>query len=114
MSEYKQALVLRGDLDLSPGKAVAQGAHVSVKATDTASRESVEQWKPDMAKITLKVDDLEHLEELYREAESRSLPVDSIVDQGRTEIQSGTKTAIAIGPAPGKEVDSVTGNLSLY
>ncbi|OTF74079.1 peptidyl-tRNA hydrolase 2, mitochondrial-like protein [Euroglyphus maynei] len=37
-----------------------------------------------------------------------------IRDAGRTQVESGTKTAIAIGPAKGSLIDQVTGHLKLY
>lgn len=114
MTEYKQAIILRRDLDMSPGKAVAQGAHVSVKATGHAPEQSVENWEPSMAKITLAADDQEHLEFLYDQAIAHELPVSIIADEGRTELESNTLTAIAIGPAPATEVNKITSSLSLY
>lgn len=114
MTEYKQALVLRDDLDMSSGKAVAQGAHVSVKAVQSATAEQVANWKPSMAKITLKVDGRDNLQYLATKADENNLPHATIVDEGRTELDAETLTALAIGPAPANEVDAITGNLSLY
>lgn len=34
-------------------------------------------------------------------------------DAGRTQIAAGSLTVLAIGPAPVKEVDAVTGHLKL-
>jgi len=34
-------------------------------------------------------------------------------DAGRTQIAAGSRTVLAIGPAPVKEIDAVTGELKL-
>ncbi|MDY7082102.1 MAG: peptidyl-tRNA hydrolase, partial [Halobacteria archaeon] len=37
-----------------------------------------------------------------------------IQDAGHTQIEPGTKTALAVGPARDEDVDAVTGHLSLF
>lgn len=112
---YKQALVLRSDLDLSPGKAAAQASHVAVYATNRADDEVQQAWLDSSGmKVTLAAENESHIRELQKDADSRGLPTSVIADEGRTEIDPGTVTALAIGPAPPDEVDAVTGNLSLY
>lgn len=36
-----------------------------------------------------------------------------VVDAGRTQIAAGSKTVLAIGPAPKSQIDAVTGHLRL-
>lgn len=112
---YKQAIVLRSDLDLSAGKAVAQGAHASQYATDRASNTRIIRWRQNgTVKITLSAPDEPTLRELQSAAEDRDLPTAVVVDEGRTELDADTVTALAIGPGPQPVVDAVTGNLALY
>ncbi len=36
-----------------------------------------------------------------------------VVDAGRTQIAAGSKTVLAIGPAPKSQLDEITGHLKL-
>lgn len=112
----KQVIIIRDDVDMSRGKAVAQGSHASVLAVQDADDVSVHNWLNDSAgtKITLAVSSEDELRELITQAQSESLPTGIISDLGRTEIDSGTTTAGAIGPASEEAIDSITGHLSLY
>ena len=47
-------------------------------------------------------------------AKSLELPNSIIADAGRTQIDPGSKTVVAVGPGPEKLVDQVTGKLGLY
>merc|ERR1712046_149523 len=62
-------------------------------------------------KVTLRVDSLEQLLELEKAAHKRGLVAESIQDAGHTEIDPGTTTVLAVGPALNKDVDAVTGHL---
>ena len=53
------------------------------------------------------------LMELAKAASAQNLPHYVIRDAGRTQIASGTKTVLAVGPAPKSQVDKVTGGLKL-
>jgi len=115
MSEFrfKQAVVVRRDLGLSPGKLAAQVAHAAISAADKS------RWKKDwlregQKKSVLGVENLEELISIYNEAKNSGLPVELIQDLGKTEIPAGTKTCVGIGPAPEEEIDKVTGELKLY
>jgi len=112
----KQVILVRDDVDMSTGKAVAQGAHASVLAVRDADDVSVTNWLNDSAgtKITLRVSSEDELRELIEDAEDASLPTGLISDLGRTEIEAGTTTAGAVGPASEDEIDAVTGHLPLY
>jgi PTH2 family peptidyl-tRNA hydrolase len=116
--EYKMVIVIRADLGLSCGKAVAQGAHAAVECARRARAHkaaTVRRWLSEgQRKVALKVQDLEGLEDLKRKAERRKLTTALIVDAGLTEIPPGTPTALAIGPAAENEIDALTGSLPLY
>jgi PTH2 family peptidyl-tRNA hydrolase len=114
----KQVIVARTDLNLSPGKLAAQVAHAAVNATKRA-REDSPEWYDDWmtgqyTKVVLAGDNEAHLRALAEAADENALPRSLVSDAGRTEIESGTVTALAIGPAPEGDIDRVTGNLSLY
>jgi PTH2 family peptidyl-tRNA hydrolase len=112
MSELKQVILLRTDLNMSKGKMIAQGAHASVDAVLSSNKKLVSKWRlMGMKKIALRVDSLEELEELYKKAIDEDLSVSLIQDAGKTEVEPGTKTALAIGPGPEVKIDKITGDL---
>ena len=120
--EYKQSIVVRRDLRMSCGKAMAQAAHASVEAVllilDSGRREWLEwlrEWRrTGQKKVALRVDSERELLEVYASARELGLPASLIADAGLTQLPPGTKTAVAVGPAPSSLVDRVTGRLRLY
>jgi peptidyl-tRNA hydrolase len=46
-------------------------------------------------------------------AKEAGLPLYMVADAGRTQIAAGSKTVLAVGPAPQSLVDQVTGSLAL-
>ena len=115
---YKQAIVIRKDLGMSAGKAAAQVAHASLSAyidVQRDSRERAERWVDEgMKKIVLKVADEKELFLYFQHAKDIGLPVCIIRDAGLTQIESGSATCFAIGPAPSEDIDRVVGKLKLY
>jgi len=119
---YKQSIVLRRDLRMGRGKAAAQAAHASCEAvfyilgsTRREWRVWLEEWRrTGQEKVVLRVDSEQELLEVYRRALGLGLPASIIADAGRTQLPPGTRTAVAVGPAPESLVDKVTGHLKLY
>lgn len=107
----KQIIILRKDLKMGKGKLVAQGAHASVAAACEAkdkNPEWFEKWiEEGFPKIALRAENLEELLEAYTSAIDANLPVAIIEDFGLTQLEPGTVTAIAIGPAPAEKVDKI-------
>jgi PTH2 family peptidyl-tRNA hydrolase len=116
-SAFKQVLLVRRDLRMSLGKAVAQGGHAAVAglaAATTVAPAWVEGWLADgQPKVALRVDSEADLEAACASAERARLPVAMIRDDGRTQLPPGTLTCAAIGPAPADRIDEVTGEFSL-
>lgn len=111
----KQTIVVRTDLDMGTGKLAAQVAHASLLAYEDASTATQQDWKNSgQTKVVLKGDDDEQLFALAEQAKRDGLPHAIVRDAGRTQLESGTVTALAVGPAPAAAVDAVTGDLSLY
>lgn len=117
MTEYKQAIVLRADLGMGKGKLVAQGCHASIDAFEkaTASKPDwVEEWKEGgCKKIVVKVSSERELIDVFMRAKKAKLPCSLITDAGHTQVEPGSKTAVAIGPAPEQEIDEITDKLKL-
>ncbi len=122
MTGYKQAIVLRKDIQMGKGKAAAQAAHASCEAVflilDSHRSEWkswLEQWRmTGQKKVVLRVENLEELLNIYEKAKLEGLPSSIVSDAGLTQLPPGTRTAVAIGPAPENRVDKITGNLKLY
>lgn len=110
----KQAIVVRTDIGMGTGKLAAQVAHASLKSYETASDAAQKQWKTTgQKKIVLKGSNEQMLQELAHTAQIEGLPHALIRDAGHTQVDPGTLTALAIGPADEHLVDKITGELSL-
>ncbi|MDG6955769.1 MAG: peptidyl-tRNA hydrolase [Nitrososphaerota archaeon] len=113
----KQAIVVRSDLGMGKGKIAAQVAHASLSAAEAAQHKKpgwYAEWKDGgQAKIVLKAGSEGDLRELFRRAKSAGLPAALIEDRGLTQVEPGSVTCMAVGPAPDGDVDAITGKLKL-
>ena len=111
----KLALVVRADLGMGRGKIAAQVAHAAVAAVlaSSGSRDFATWLEEGQPKVVLKVASGEQLLEVARRADATGLPVELIRDAGRTQVEPGTPTCCAVGPADSARIDAVTGELSL-
>jgi PTH2 family peptidyl-tRNA hydrolase len=110
----KQVIVIRRDLKLSKGKTAAQVAHASLEAYRKAEPGQRREWEDSGSKkVVLRAEGLREITELFRKAKADKLPCSLIRDAGRTEVESGTVTALGIGPAQEERVDRITGGLRM-
>jgi peptidyl-tRNA hydrolase, PTH2 family len=65
------------------------------------------------AKICLKVETEQELNQIRKGANSQGLNFYLVHDAGRTQIAAGSATVLAIGPALVQDVDKLTGHLKL-
>ena len=116
MREVKQVIIIRNDLDMGKGKAVAQGAHAAIQSYDRAREDVprlVSDWKMmGEKKICLKCN-LQEILRVYEQAKKAKLPCSIIKDAGHTQLEPGTITAVAIGPAEEDVIDKITKHLKL-
>lgn len=113
MTNMKQAIIVREDIEMSEGKTIAQACHASLKAYKKSDGDRREDWESQgEKKVVLSVDE-DQLVERFQQAKSSGIPAGLVQDAGKTEVPSGTKTAAAIGPAESSEVDLITGDLKL-
>lgn len=128
-AQYKMVIVVRADLGMSAGKIAAQCCHAALKAAQSVGRagsgstgggsaggsvDIVRAWQRQGEPIVVvKCDSLEHLETLRAAAAAVGLPASTIRDAGRTQVDPGTTTVMAVGPARREQVDEVTGGLKL-
>lgn len=115
--EYKMVIVTRTDLKLSPGKLAAQVAHAAVNCAFSTKKNNVKwfnKWQSEGAKkVVAKVETVDEFFVLKEKAEHLKISTSLVEDAGHTEIPSGTKTVLGIGPAPDNIIDQVTKNLPL-
>ena len=111
----KQAIVARADLGMGEPKLAAQVAHASLQAYEEADGPAKREWKGGgQKKIVLQANSESDLFELNEKARLAGLPHALVRDAGHTQLEPGTATTVAVGPASEKAVDEVTGDLSLY
>ena len=102
----KQVMVVRRDLKMGKGKIAAQCCHGSIG--------SYKKWESDgYAKVVCKVDSLEELLDLKKEADKNNVSNYLVVDAGRTQLPTSTTTVLGIGPDEDEIMDKITGDLKL-
>ena len=75
----------------------------------------LQAWLADgQPKVVLRVDSADELDHVVAAAHAGRLQVETIADAGRTQLDPGTVTCAAIGPADDDAVNAVTGALRLY
>ncbi|WP_440007944.1 peptidyl-tRNA hydrolase Pth2 [Halomicrococcus sp. SG-WS-1] len=111
----KQAIVARADLGMGEGKLAAQVAHASLSAYEETGSKARKRWKGEgQKKVVLQANGEDTIFSLAEKARAEGLPNAVVRDAGHTQLDSGTVTALAVGPADDDLVDRVTGDLSLY
>ncbi len=111
---YKQAIVIRNDLKMSKGKAVAQACHACVGSLANVSKYVKNKWTSEgQKKIVLKANSKKQVLMLSEKCKKYKIPFFLVRDAGMTELRRGTITAIGIGPDKEERINKVTGNLPL-
>lgn len=114
----KLVMLVNTDLKMKKGKIAAQCAHSAVgiykKLLKENKKQLIDEWqKNGEAKIALKVNNLEQLLIIHDAGVREGLLTYIVVDAGRTQIEKGSITVCAIGPAPDEVIDKITGHLKL-
>lgn len=92
----------------------SQCAHASTEAVLKSHKDDISKWRSQgMKKAVLEVKTKEDLFKYKQQAEDAGLIVALITDAGRTELEPGTVTCLAIGPDQEDKIDKVTGELKL-
>jgi PTH2 family peptidyl-tRNA hydrolase len=107
------------------GKIAAQASHATLacykslvraaqRNPQSADAKILRQWeRAGQAKIAVQVKSEDVLLELMGRARSLGVTAEVIADAGRTQIASGSRTVLGVGPAPRSLVDQITGGLKL-
>jgi peptidyl-tRNA hydrolase, PTH2 family len=113
--QSKLALIVRTDLGMGRGKIAAQAAHAAVAAAlATLPSPEFRAWLAEgQPKVVLRANGEVQLLAVANQAVSAGLEVQLVRDAGRTQVEAGTLTCCAIGPAEGSRIDAITGELPL-
>ncbi len=106
-------LVVRNDLNMSPGKVAAQCGH-GVELALNQGRRYAPKWTPvdpPCAKIVLGAD-LQQMQELLETISTIHKCV--VIDEGRTETEPGTMTVVSLIPMPKHMAKPFVSHLKLY
>lgn len=110
----KQVMVVRNDLKMGKGKIAAQCCHGSLGAYKKTNPDKIRKWENEAyAKVVCKVNSLEELLELKKQAIINKVSYYLVVDAGRTQIPTSTTTVLALGPDEDEILDKITGDLKL-
>ena len=113
--QMKMVLCVNKDLKMGAGKIAAQCGHAALGAYRIAEKKSpsaLKIWEYGQAKIALKIEEAD-ISKLYDAAMKAGLVAYIVHDAGRTQIAAGSRTVLAIGPAPISAIDAITGHLKL-
>lgn len=118
---FKMVILVRQDLNMGVGKVAAQvghgvlGAYKNILESKNSSwTEALNYWEDlGQAKIVLKVKNKEDMLKIYNDAKSAGLNTCIIADAGRTQVEPGSFTVLAIGPGKSGDIDKITGHLKL-
>ena len=121
--ENKMVLVVRKDLKMGAGKMCAQCCHAAVGVIDRVRGSTRQQWKDwrkrwdhnGCAKIALKINSEDEMLAIRDKARNAAHPIPTylVSDAGRTQIAAGSRTVLAIGPAPISKIDELVSHLKL-
>eukprot|EP01063_Lacrimia_lanifica_P036238 TRINITY_DN7133_c0_g1_i1.p1 TRINITY_DN7133_c0_g1~~TRINITY_DN7133_c0_g1_i1.p1 ORF type:complete len:624 (+),score=205.19 TRINITY_DN7133_c0_g1_i1:138-2009(+) len=119
--DLKMTLIVRKDLKMGAGKMCAQCCHAAVgclEKVDGGDNATWKHWKQrwrriGCAKVALKCESEQDLLDVQAKAKKEGVPTYLVRDAGRTQIASGSKTVLGVGPAPLSKVNSLTGKFKL-
>lgn len=114
----KVVVCVREDLRMSAGKVAAQVGHaIHALCRDCPLGEALDAWEDEdngSTIVCLAVPDMTDIIRIQEQATTLSIPTFPVYDAGRTEVESGTCTVMAVGPATNEELKPITGHLRLY
>eukprot|EP00300_Choanocystis_sp_HF-7_P002138 c11669_g1_i1.p1 GENE.c11669_g1_i1~~c11669_g1_i1.p1 ORF type:complete len:256 (+),score=62.29 c11669_g1_i1:39-806(+) len=113
----KLTVLVRQDLGMSVGKIVSQCAHAVLAAYREGLVQNpsmIGEWQSEGEPvIVLTVGSLQQLNDLAVQARQHNIRVNAVQDAGRTQVEPGTVTVVALGPDRVSRIDAITRNLPL-
>jgi len=109
--KYKQVIVIRKDIEMSPAKLGVQIAHGSIESYLKTSLLIQDEWYMEgMRKIVLMVNSQEDLKNIMRSCSDAKY----IIDFGLTELEPNTITGLTFPIMLVEDIDKITKHLKLY
>lgn len=108
MPHYEQAIIIRDDLELTPGEAISHGIKATTRAKEAATKTENKHWSPSNEKTVLKALNNEQIQEVIKAATEADIPI------AESETELGKNAAIAIGPTNSKHLHTLTNHLHRY
>ena len=113
----RMKIIVRTDLHMGRGKIGSQCAHAAVSAVlnqINLYKNRITQWEFNgQPKIVLRVGSEAELNHIYKSAIANGINASRIHDAGRTQIESGSLTCVALGPDEDELINKITGDLKL-
>jgi peptidyl-tRNA hydrolase, PTH2 family len=110
--------VVNTSLKMQKGKVAAQCGHAAIGCFEIASiqyKSIVRKWQQNGArKIACKIGSDEEIDALKALLDENNIPTYQVVDAGYTQVPSGSKTVLGIGPMEETVLNNFTGDLKLY
>jgi PTH2 family peptidyl-tRNA hydrolase len=114
MKKDKLMIVMRTDLEMGVGKMIAQAGHAIVNVLSCPDAVYPNDWfDTGMKKVVVGADSEAVLLQCVAKAKELDIPCALTCDAGLTQVEAGTNTCAAIGPAKDKLIEKVTGSLPL-
>ncbi len=113
--DYKMVFLVRGDLEMSPGKLFVQSNQATAMCLKNASDGAKQNWYQGCIRcIVLEVEDDKDLVKMNYKLDAIKIPHYLTIDIGATEFGKPTVTCLGIGPAESDLIDGFTGDYPLY
>jgi peptidyl-tRNA hydrolase, PTH2 family len=113
----KMVLCVNMELKMGKGKIAAQCGHATLgayKLSRKYCRTGLNSWESTgTTKVAVKVEKESEFYELLANAKLAGVVCCIVEDAGRTQIAAGSRTVLALGPAPASVIDQISGHLKL-
>jgi PTH2 family peptidyl-tRNA hydrolase len=114
MTSLSILIVARSDIGMRKGKTSAQSVHAALGLYKSNADELKKFIFNDVRRVvTVKVTGLEALREVERKAQEQGLPTYTQVDEGLTQVEPGSATVLAVGPAEDKIINKLSSTFKL-
>jgi PTH2 family peptidyl-tRNA hydrolase len=114
--KYKQVIVIRRDIEMSPAKLGVQVAHGAIESYIYTNPQVRDEWYMEgMRKVVLMVESRDELNKIAAKADKEfNIAPRFIIDFGLTELEPMTVTGVSFEISETEKIDKVTKRLKLY